>query len=753
MNDRQKQIQGSGMTPGNIYYVLFRHKWKIISCAAVGVLAAVVLPIVHPALYQSEAKLLIRYVTDSKSLNPSPTDSKVKSPDERGDNIINSEIEILTSLDLAQQVVDTLGAEKILAKAGGGKDRNKAASFVRRNLIVEVPRKSSVIRLVYQHPDPDVVQIVLREVIDSYFKKHAEIHRAVGVFDDFLTQETDQLRSRLAQTEQELRKAKNKAGVISLDDTKKGYAEQISKIRQDLFAAEAELAERQAALKEIGKLPPTATAATTPVGAETPSGKVDEYKSLCARLDLLWKKEQELLTQFTTENTRVKEIREQIVLAEQLKKKFEAEHPNLVSLVLPTSKSAGQPANTSADVSAELARIPALDAKIKFLNSELDQIRTEAASVDEMEGSIVELQRKKELDEGNYKYFSASLEQSRIDEQLAAREISNISRIQAPSPPFRDLSQTFKMRALAIIGGVLLGLAWAFSIELYLDHSVKRPTEIESKLRLPLFLSVPDFTRNGYHHCNGASHHKNGNGANGNGHALPAAGNGTNGGAGGSEMLAWAPRHSLRPFHEALRDRLVMYFDAQKMTHRPKLVAVTAPDRGLGVTTMAVGLAACLSQTGDGKVLLVDLTQEQGAVKQFFNGELDYGLDAALGIETRACSQVQDNLYVVAGTTNGDGRLKVLPKKFSDLVVKLNTSNYDYIIFDMPPITQTSVTPRLAHFMDLVLLVLESEKTDRDVALQASALLAGPKANVCVVLNKTRMYVPSPLRHELLNDI
>jgi len=78
-------------------------------------------------------------------------------------------------------------------------------------------------------------------VIDDYFKKHAEIHRAAGTSDDFLTQETDQLRSKLAQTEQELRKAKNKAGVISLDDSRKAYTEQIAKIRQEIFDAEAQL--------------------------------------------------------------------------------------------------------------------------------------------------------------------------------------------------------------------------------------------------------------------------------------------------------------------------------------------------------------------------------------------------------------------------------------------------------------------------------------------------------------------------------
>jgi Mrp family chromosome partitioning ATPase len=89
-----------------------------------------------------------------------------------------------------------------------------------------------------------------------------------------------------------------------------------------------------------------------------------------------------------------------------------------------------------------------------------------------------------------------------------------------------------------------------------------------------------------------------------------------------------------------------------------------------------------------------------------------------------------------------------MPKRFTSLVPKLKASDYDYIIFDMPPISQISITPRLASFMDIVLLVVESEKTDRDLVKRAAALLAESKANVGVVLNRTRSHVPRKLLQE-----
>ena len=82
---------------------------------------------------------------------------------------------------------------------------------------------------------------------------------------------------------------------------------------------------------------------------------------------------------------------------------------------------------------------------------------------------------------------------------------------------------------------------------------------------------------------------------------------------------------------------------------------------------------------------------------------------------------------------------------------KLKASDYDYIIFDMPIVNQTSVTSQLARFMDMTLLVVESEKTNREIVEQANTWLTEVGASVGVVLNKTRQYVPKRLDQEFVN--
>src|SRR5690349_19396509 len=101
-----------GMNVGDIYYVLFRHKWKIIGISSLGLIAAIVTYVLSPASYVSEAKLYIKFVQDaSRSTGPVVNDANV-SLDRGGETIINTEIAILTSRDVIQKAVELVGAEK-----------------------------------------------------------------------------------------------------------------------------------------------------------------------------------------------------------------------------------------------------------------------------------------------------------------------------------------------------------------------------------------------------------------------------------------------------------------------------------------------------------------------------------------------------------------------------------------------------------------------------------------------------------------
>jgi Mrp family chromosome partitioning ATPase len=310
-----------------------------------------------------------------------------------------------------------------------------------------------------------------------------------------------------------------------------------------------------------------------------------------------------------------------------------------------------------------------------------------------------------------------------------------------------------------IVGALALAIGLAFILEMFVDRTVKHAAEIESKFGLPLFLTIPLLheRQSRWASLKNVPVLSNGNGHRNGRRALSEPNpmlpiDETEADSLDDRFNGNSSRLPLRPFFEALRDRLISYFEIKNLTHKPKLVAVTSCREGSGVSTFAAGLAASLSETGEGNVLLVDMSKQNGSPKQFIGGRLHCGLDDALEREKRDTALVQENLYVVTESGNGhaNGKLsRILPKRFTNLVPKLKASDYDYIIFDMPPVSQLSVTPRVAKFMDIMLVVAEAEKTDREVFKRAIAMLAESKANLGAVLNKRRSYVPKALQQEI----
>lgn len=700
-----KAESGYSFSVGDIYYVLFKHKWKILTFALAGLVAAGAVYRHWPdTVYRSDAKLFIRYVQESEAPRVETDEAQIKSTDQRGETVINSEIEILTSMDLAKQVALALGPEQVLRAYGGGSDLTAAAGVIRQGLSAAAARGSRVLAVSFEHPDRDIVQKVLGESIEVYLRKHVEIHMTSGMFDDMLSRETQLLRDRLAQTEEELRKVQDKAGVLSLEETKRAYGEQMAKARQQISDTMAELNEREALLKDYEDSHSPAKA--------VPSADAQEYRNILTRLDSMTRKHQDLLGTFSADSAILTNLRRQIAEQTAAKEKLEAEYPPLAVL----GGAPRVPDERPLDIPTERARLRALSIRLQVLQSHFERIRKEAADISALEMSVNDLQRRKDLQESHYRYFSSSLEKSRINEALGGDRVSNISVIQAPTAPARDVGKLYKVVSGLAGGGLLFGLVLAFCLELFLDQTVRRPTEVETRLGLPLFFSIPNI--------------------------------------GG---WRWFPRRTrtvsssgeLGSYFDALRDRLIYYFEVRELTKKPKLIAVTSCGGGAGVSTVAAGLAAALSKTGDGNVLLVDMNPESRGNRHFVQGTARVGLDELLDGQHREEAMVQSNLYVVPHATGTDRLARIQPKRFTSIVPRLRASDYDYVIFDMPAVNQISVTPQIARFMDMVFLLVESEKTNRDALKRATDLLAQASCTLGVIVNRTRNYLPRTLLQEV----
>jgi uncharacterized protein involved in exopolysaccharide biosynthesis/Mrp family chromosome partitioning ATPase len=652
---RREPQQHSGLNLSAILFALFKRKWTILICAAVGIIAAAAFYFFYPLVYESQAKLLVRYVLERSAVDSiDSTNAAPAAAQSSNDRVIGAEIQILTSWDLAVQVAQAIGPKRLLPRSGGAATETGAAGTISSGLTATSSKGSNIILVSYDNRDPQIATLVLQELLSRYFVKHLEVHRSAGAF-DFVTQQTDQVRARLNQTEDALKSLRDKTGILSLKDGSEAITTQAAKTQEQLNDAETELAEQKALVNQTA-------------GSKSKKG---------------WK----------------------------------------------TKSSSSEKSPLT-----EKAQVAGTEAKVETLKARLRDIQQRIKQFSQLGPQMEELQRRRDLDETNYKYFAATLEKARIDEALDPSKMPNISAVQRPSPPIPVTKSRVKIAMGLAGGGIALGIALALLRGLFLNRTVGRPLELETQLHIPLMLSIPySSSRNGHL-------------------TLPPNGSPANSGALAtrphhSKLAPWEAGHFIRPYCDAIRDRLGLYFELKHLTHKPKLVGVTGFLEEAGTSTLAAGLAASLSETNDGKVLLVDINLGPEDVHPFFEGKPAHSLTAALK-RNSAIASAADNLYLATVGSPNAGPAQLGLKKFFDMMPNLKASDFDYIIFDMPPLGQTSPTWGMAAFMDKLLLVVEAEKNNRESIKRGYGKLVAERDNVEVVVNKTRSYVPEWLDAE-----
>jgi polysaccharide biosynthesis transport protein len=755
MREPRPDIQHSSLNRNDILFALFKHKRKIVFCAVAGLVAAATAYFFYPPVYESQAKLLVRYVVERSAVDPIDNTRGSTGLGQASENVLGSEAEILTSWDLAVQTAEAIGPKRLLPSERAP-TKEAAAKTIAVGLDVSIHKGSNIIFVSYKNHDPQLTTLVLNELVNRYFNKHLEVHRSTGAF-DFVTQQTDQVRTRLNQTEDALKVLKGKAGIVSLADSTTALVNEAARTEEQLHNAESDLAEEQALVVQLGGVLPELS--PKPGGSEKgadsgaepsksspakdaklvkegssgeekiPNEIVQQYQVLVSRLPKLREVKLDLLSKYTAQNQLVKTNQAEIDNCENQRRDLEKKYPDLPSKVSPIGSS------NKPDLASEKVRLAGITAKKESLASRLTDIREQIKQLTEIAPQVASLERQRELEETNYKYFEGTLEKARVDEALDPSKIPNISAVQQPSPPMIVTTPRNKV-ALALAGaGLALGFAIALLNELVLNRTVRRSLELEKLIGASPLLSIPD---------NASAPSRLPWRKNGKASALVAKD------AERKNLAPWAADHFIRPYCEAIRDRVGLYFELNNLTHRPKLVGVTGFSEAAGTSTLAAGLAAALSETGDGKVLLVDVNLGPQDVHSFFRGKPAYSLSTALQpAGSGAMDSAAENLYLATVAPPNAGPAQLGLKKFFDLMPNLKASDFDYIIFDMPPLGQTSPTLGMAPFMDKLLVMVAAGKDNRETVKRGYKALVSGRDNVSVLLNKVRDHAPKWMDGEL----
>src|SRR5947208_3680578 len=220
MPEHRNDPEPSKITISNILFALFKWKRTILAFTLAGIVIAAAVYFFLPATYESDARLLVRYVLERSGYDP--VDAISGTAATRGgtglttDGVIAAEVSILTSWDLSVQVAEALGPNRVLPDTKAP-SVGAAAAAINSGLSTTTSKGSNIIGVSYTNRKPEVTAQVLSELVTRYFTKHLEVHRSAGAF-DFVSQQSDQIRARLNHTEDALNALTAKARGISVAD-------------------------------------------------------------------------------------------------------------------------------------------------------------------------------------------------------------------------------------------------------------------------------------------------------------------------------------------------------------------------------------------------------------------------------------------------------------------------------------------------------------------------------------------------------
>ncbi len=481
--------------------VLFRHKGKmaVVFCTILALFLGGL--IAFPRSYTSEARMFVRLGKESISVDPTATMHETISVNESRESEINSELEILRSRALLEDVVTQLGADEVLSDGPPGEASwteslmlpvqaastwlngdvsadAQAVSKLEKSISIASPRKSSVLIVKCKASDPRKAQRILDSFVGAYQVRHGQANRTAGSYDFFVTQ-TKLLDEQLADAKEELRDAKNEDGVASVEGQRANVESQANAIEVAILENQRQLSSADAKVtalkKTLSELPEKQLAEES----EIPSAAVDAMRK---ELYLVQIQEQEASSRFTALRRQVEETRK--ILAQE-----EASRPQSTKRLSPVHQA----------VQTELATTQAIAAAAKAesdsLKQQFEAVQTKIRALNDNEMRITKLSLKATLLEESYQKYATNREQARIDSALEAGRVSNVNLVQPPTYVAKPSSPLVKLTlamglVLATIGALLVAL-----VAEYFDRSLRTPEQIEQELGVPVLFSVPRGTR------------------------------------------------------------------------------------------------------------------------------------------------------------------------------------------------------------------------------------------------------------------
>ncbi|PTS86180.1 MULTISPECIES: GumC family protein [unclassified Caulobacter] len=401
-----------------------------------------------------------------------------------GDQVIQSEAEILGSGELRERVIRKVGFQKIFpalaAKyqtATPDEKRRliaKGRDAIARNLKIETAPDNSIIRLAYQHEDPDVAEKLLNTLLEEYLVYRRSL--LIDGDDRVVERQRALFEQKLAETDTSYQAFLSSNDIGDFAAQKSTLTQLQSQAEQQKYAVDAQLQDR------LGRL-----AAVEAELARTPAETVlyrDTDTTASSRLAQMRLEREGLLSRYRPDAQPVRDIEAQIAQLEQgvasgrtVAEGARRSGPNPIWQTLQTSRN---------DLRAEVA---ALRESLSAYGQQVMDVNQRLLRLAELEPQFNQLTRDRDVLSTNVRDYTVKEQQDQAKRRMSSEGSDNIRIVQRAVAPSEGKSLKKPILALTLLFAAFTA-ACAGLVRMFLRPGLQTPASAARTLNLPVLATA-----------------------------------------------------------------------------------------------------------------------------------------------------------------------------------------------------------------------------------------------------------------------
>jgi uncharacterized protein involved in exopolysaccharide biosynthesis len=469
--------------------ISFRRKRLIVTVFSGILLGAMLCALFLPRQYKSTMEILVKRqrLDPVVSTQSTPTSDPVRG--EITEEEMNTEVQLITSRDLLEQIVVACGLVKppgfvarILRKTQPDLLLAKATDDLKSRLTVERVTKSDIIEVTYHQSSPALARQVLAKLVELYMNKHAAVHREPGTA-DFFSKQADLYKDAVAKTQGQLQQFGQSQGTVAAHTERDIAVQKANEFEANLRQTNSAIDETRQRISMLEQ-----QIASTPHRMVTSDRNEDSQllTELQQQLTTLQLQRSELVAKYEPTYRPVKDL--EIRIAQVQQAIADEEKAPLRQVTTDTN-----PTSTLLDEELAKARVDlaSLTARAASLEQSVANYRNAAQTYNFKDIEEQELTRELQQQEQAYTLYLSKRDEARISDALDSRHIVNVALAEAPTLPYRPTWSALFILALGWVLATMVSVG-SVCIAEYHDRSFHTPQDVEIYLSVPVLAALPE---------------------------------------------------------------------------------------------------------------------------------------------------------------------------------------------------------------------------------------------------------------------